>query len=118
VIRFPEGLFSRGTELRPEARETLEALGRQLAPVAASHALIATGLADDRSLRPGAPWLDNAALGLGLSAVALDALREQAPFPPQAVTLRAASDVPRGLDAAARRARRGVELRLEPRSAP
>jgi type VI secretion system protein ImpK len=118
VIRFPEGLFSRGSELRPGARETLVELGRQLAPIAATHALTVTGLADDRTLRPGAAWRDNVALGLARAAVALDALREHAPFPPEAVTLRAATEVPPGLDPSARRARRSVELRLAPRGAP
>lgn len=118
VIRFPDGLFSRGSELRPGARETLVALGRQLAPIAATHALTVTGLADDRTLRPGAAWRDNVALGLARAAVALDALREHAPFPPEVVTLRAATEAPPGLDPSARRARRSVELRLAPRGAP
>jgi type VI secretion system protein ImpK len=81
VLSFAKGLFHRGTRLRPEARQSLASLARQLEPWAGRVRVSVVGYSDDELLPAGAPYPDNAALALARGATVIEQLRASAALP-------------------------------------
>ncbi|HEX4961290.1 MAG TPA: OmpA family protein [Thermoanaerobaculia bacterium] len=107
VLTFAEGLFHRGIELRPEARQSLASLARQLEPLAGRVTVCVEGHTDDETIPAGAPYRDNAALALARGAVVVEQLRAAASLPVNMFSVRGLGEIaaPHPNDTAENRAR-------------
>jgi type VI secretion system protein ImpK len=92
VLRFDSGLFGSGTRLTSSARQTLDALARQLEPQAALILLTVVGHADPEPLPHGAVFSDNSALALARAAVVANSLRGSAHLPSDMVLAQGLGD--------------------------
>jgi flagellar motor protein MotB len=118
VVRFDEGLFASGAELKPAARSMLSSLARQLE----SHACLITvkviGLTDDTPVPKGWIYPDNSALALARAVAVVEYLRGEEGLPAQLFTLQAGgeADAPYPNDAQESRLKnRTVIIRIYPR---
>lgn len=93
VLTFTDGLFRRGTELRPEARRSLASLAHQLEPWAGRVTVCVNGYTDDEPMPVGASYRDNAALALARGTVVIEQLRAGASLPAGMFSLRGLGEI-------------------------
>lgn len=121
VLRFDSGLFWSGTRLTSSARQTLDALARQLEPQAARILLTVAGYADPEPLPDGAVFSDNSALALARATVVASFLRGSAHLPSDMVLAQGLGDqgAPYPTDSRENRLKnRTVVLRIQRRPPP
>lgn len=81
VLVFEAGLFLHHTELRPEAKTTLELLANQLRPYIGKIQAIIEGHTDDLPIAKGWIYRDNVSLGLQRAVTVIDYLRLKGQLP-------------------------------------
>jgi flagellar motor protein MotB len=97
LVTFDDGLFDRGLNLKPDARERLKELGRQLKPYAATRAIEIIGMTDDLPVPRNSLYPDNASLGMERARMVYYFLRLTSGLESQLFTI--GSDVDRRLSA-------------------
>jgi flagellar motor protein MotB len=75
LVSFDDGLFDRGLRIKPDARERLKELGRQLKPYAATSAIEIVGMTDDLPVPRNSRYTDNASLEMERARAVYDFLR-------------------------------------------
>ena len=86
-VSFDEGIFARGTVLKPDARQKLKEVGIQLKRSADPIGIDITGVTDDLSMAPDSHYKDNAALGMERARVVYDYLHNSVGLEAQMFTI-------------------------------
>jgi flagellar motor protein MotB len=87
LVEFNEGLFARGTILKPDARERLAQLGSKLKSRADNISIEIIGLTDDLPVPFNSRYKDNIVLGMERARVVYDYLRNSAGLGSQTLTI-------------------------------
>lgn len=120
LIEFDEGLFARGTILKPVARERLAQLGSKLKSRADNISIEIIGLTDDLPLPFNSRYKDNIVLGMERARVVYDYLRNSAGLGSQTLTIGSLGEQTEDgskITLAGRAKRRTVIFRINPRRA-
>ncbi len=81
VLTFETGLFLRQTELKPDAKETLNLLANQLRPYNGNIQVNIEGHTDDHPISNGMVYRDNISLGLQRAVTVIEYLRLKGQLP-------------------------------------
>jgi flagellar motor protein MotB len=87
LVSFDDGLFERGLKLKPDARQRLTELGRQLKPYVATSAVEIAGMTDGLPVARNSRYPDNASLGMERARIVYDFLRFASGLKSQIFTL-------------------------------
>lgn len=116
LVLFDAGLFGQAAMLKPQAKDVLSALGKQLEPHAGRIGVRIIGQTDDLPLPTGSAYPDNTSLAMARALAVFEYLRAATRLPANMFTLEspgAAAAAPYPNDTPLNRARnRTVVLRV------